>query len=262
MRLKVLIVPFFVVMVLIMFIGYIQPDIGLMEAQKAELAKKSDQVANMETVISNVDALNQSLDSQKELKQFVLRYLPKTMDQGRVIDTFNFLASQAGLSVTQMAMKELAKPVAVVDNTTATINPATGMPITESVFKNPEADTYIASVKVRGSYESIKSFFDRVAHTDRFHKINDIAIEIPENAGAAVPGAVADALAPKTGDLLGTFEASFDYFPGRTVQTAVTIPVFRSAQFDFSVAQKELDRITSPVSELEYVPSGKPNPFK
>lgn len=257
MRLKVLIVPFFIVMILVLSIGYIQPGLGILETQKVELAKKSNQVANIESVVNNVDALSQSLDNKKELTQFMERYLPKQMDQGRVIDAFNFLTTQTGLSITDMAMEESLKVTAVVE---PVVNPATGEVVSETVFKDPVAESYIASVKVRGSYENIKAFFDRISHMDRFHMVNDFAIETPKETEATTD---AKPSAPKTtGNLMGTFKARFDYFPGRAVKTAMAIPIFSKSEFDFSVPKKALDRITSPIADLEYTAAGKPNPFQ
>lgn len=260
MRLKVLVVPFLVIMILVISIGYIKPGMAVLEAQKLERTKKSNQADNIQTVVNNVDALSQSLDNKKELTSFMGRYLPQKMDQGRVIDAFNFLASQSGLVVVDMAMEE--PPKIVMSGAESAVDPTTGMVVADPGFKDPVASTYSASVKVRGSYESIKGFFDRVSHMDRFHKVSDLVIQVPTDTGATASDTKQNA-APKTGkDLIGIFEAKFDYFPGRTVQTAVAVPVFGKSEFDFSVPQKALDRVTSPVAELEYVPAGKPNPFQ
>ena len=84
MRLKILIVPFFSVMILILGIGYIQPEIGTIGETKTALVTKEEQVANMDAVISNIDSLNTVLDAKKESEQFVLRYLPQERDQSRI----------------------------------------------------------------------------------------------------------------------------------------------------------------------------------
>lgn len=259
MRLKVLIVPFFVIMVLVISISYIQPRFVVLEAQKIELAKQSDQVAKIEAVVNNIGKLNQSLDEKKELKKFMELYLPKGIGQGRVIDALNYLASQSGLSVVAMAMEEPAKIAAVAVE--PIINPVTGLPIIESTYKNPEAETYIASVEVRGSYENIKAFFNNVSHMDRFQKISDFSIELPDDAKLAAM-TQDGAASPTTGELVGTFEARFDYFPERVVQTALDVPIFSQSEFDFSVLQAAFDRVTNPVMELNYIPVGKPNPFQ
>lgn len=255
MRLKVLIVPFLIVMVLVLLIGYIQPDIEAMQAKKLELAIKAGQVSDMETVIGNIDMLNGSLDAQKESVQFVMRYFPKTMDQGNVIDALNFLALQSGLSVLGMELKEPPRTSASSD--AATAGNGSGSVGVVPPFQPPAARTYAVSVKVNGSYENIRSFFDQVSHMDRFHKLKSLAIsagelekEVSSTGGATIAG------------LVGTFQADFDYLPEKSAGSALGNPVFQSSQLDFSVVGRVLDRITNAVPELGTPLSGKPNPFQ
>jgi len=111
MRLKVLIVPFFIVMILILSIGYIKPDFDTIQIKKAEKASKELKVTNIDTVTNNISSLNSALDTQLETEKFAYQYLPEVLDQEQVIDAFNFLANQSGLAITKM---DLDRPIEVL----------------------------------------------------------------------------------------------------------------------------------------------------
>lgn len=257
MRLKVLIVPFLVVMILILLIGYIQPDVKAIQAKKLVLAAKAEQVVKMETVINNIDALNSALDTQRESEQFVSRYLPKTMDQGRAIDSLNFLAAQSGLLITGLDLKQPAKEAVSADEETEKTVSGDGSVAAAPSFKPPVAKTYAVSVSVIGSYENLKGFFDHISHMDRFHKLTSFEIAKKEKKDAAAPESTAD-----TGELTGMFQADFDYLPERSAKAVLTAPVFQSSTLDLSVAGEASNRVANPVPELEKPQTGRPNPFQ
>jgi len=83
MRLKVLIVPFFIILILILGIGYIKPDFDSMRMKKAAIAVSEAQGADMETIIANISSLNSSLDTGQNAEQFIYRYLPYSLIRNR-----------------------------------------------------------------------------------------------------------------------------------------------------------------------------------
>jgi len=93
MRLKILIPPLFIVSILILAIGYIKPDFEVMQMKQADIHAKEEAVANMGTIIANIDALNSSLDTRQEFEKLAYRYLPNTQSQEQVIDAFNEVAN-------------------------------------------------------------------------------------------------------------------------------------------------------------------------
>ena len=70
MRFKILLLPFFIVGTLILVIGYIKPGFDTILAQRQEISAKESQVANMETVLENINLLNSSLDTEQKAEQF------------------------------------------------------------------------------------------------------------------------------------------------------------------------------------------------
>lgn len=261
MRLKVLIVPFLVVMILVLGIGYIKPDLETIQMKKAEIVAKDALVANIDTVLANIGSLNRALDAAQESEKFAYRYLPEALDQDRVIDAFNFLATQSGLAIVEM---ELKQPLAAVReealiNASATpfITGAaqSGIAAMPAMAAPAKTKTFILTGGVRGSYENIKAFFDRLAHMERFQKVRLFSIRIDEKS-VSPEGVV------NTADLKGTFSADFEYLPAKPVASALGVPIFFRAAFDLSSINTLASRITSIVPALEKGQPGKPNPFQ
>lgn len=263
MRLKILVVPFFIIMVLVLAIGYIQPDFTVTQDKRAMLAVKEEQIASAQRIVNNAGALAGALDSRKESEQFVLRYLPSALDQDRMIDTVNFIASQSGLLVSDLAVKQELKPVAAVEPVTS-VNPldptaAAGV-LDDTSLLPPEpvvAQAFTLTVKARGTYENLKVFFDRLTHMDRMHTVKSFEIGAADQSGAA-----GTAVKSTGSDLLGTYEASLDYYPVRQIRTALNIPVFQQSQLDFSSVGKAINFVTNVLPALEKPQSGRGNPFQ
>lgn len=263
MRLKVLIVPFFIVMILVLGIGYIKPDIDAVVMKGEQIKATEDQVAKIESVSSNISALNASLDTQPDAEKFMYRYLPRTLSQEQAIDSFNFLAVQSGVSIVSIGLKqepEIAVPEPLIDPA-ASIFVAGGTGL-ESASAPPVAPSVVVkkftlSGSVVGSYENIKLFFDRLAHTERFHQVSLFSLSTtPEQAASA--GTEANS----SGNLTGVFEAEYGYLPAQPVTSAWTLPVFWQSKLDLTKVSSLLGTATSTVPSLEKGESGKPNPFQ
>lgn len=249
MRLKILIPPFLIVMILILAIGYIKPDFDVLQTKKVDIIAKETAVANVDTVVANIASLNDSLDTGQNFEKFAYRYLPDTQSQEQVIDTFNFLVAQSGMIITKMDLKQsqvVAAPV-IVDESGVISDVSATPPL--SVVK-----TFTFSGSVVGSYENIKAFFDRLAHMERFQKVNFFSIAAEKIDQSAE--------APDTNRLVGTFEAEFGYLPAEPIASALIMPIFLRSKFDFSDVNKLLEQTANTVPTLEKGQTGKPNPFQ
>jgi hypothetical protein len=248
MNLKVLTVPFLVVMMLIIAIGYIWPDLSALPEKRAAVSEKEENAASVGAVMNNIDALNGSLDAQKETEQLVDRYFPENMDQGHAIDALNFMASQAGISMSGLDIE--------VSNSKLNEQVSDGAATTAQ--RIPKLSKYVVTAKVSGSYEGIKDFFNRVSHMDLFHKVISFSISVDTKNGASAGSAAAAA----GGALTGAFEAEFGYMPKRPATVIESDPIFRSSQLDFAVANRLTTFITNIVPTTDNQQTGKPNPFQ
>ena len=264
MRLKVLIVPFFIVMILVLSIGYIKPDIDVLAAKQTKIAADEAQAARIEAIVSNISSLNNSLDTSKEAEMFMYRYLPATLAQEQAIDTFNFLALQSGVIIANMKLaqppdKAVAEPLidpaasAFIAGGTGSADADTPLPVPPVIVK-----TFILTGNVAGSYENIKAFFDRLAHTERFQEVRSFSLATAEKTGPATGNAAQEPAA----SLTGVFEAEYGYLPPQALASALSMPIFSQSKFDFSSVNSLLSTIADPVPTLEKGEAGKPNPFQ
>lgn len=245
MRLKVLIPPFLIIMILVLAIGYIKPDIGVLQAKKADVLAKKTMVANVDTVITDIGTLNSSLDAKQDLEKFVYRYLPNTQNQEQVIDAFNFLAMQSGVVIAKMELKQPLVQSVMSEEGNGEV-PGLSQKPALSVAK-----TFTFSGSVIGSYENIKAFFDRMVHMERFQKISLFSIATDTNTEPL-----------DTSHLTGVFETEFGYLPPEPLASAINAPIFLSSQFDFSNVSKSLEQATNVIPVLEKGSTGRPNPFQ
>lgn len=256
MRLKILVIPFSILISLILVIGYIKPDITEIQEKKVVLEGKIAQTNNVSTLISHVESLSTDLASRSDDQQFVEAYLPQEMDQERVIDMFNFLAGQSGVLVSIMSMKEI-QPKVVVEETiqvvagTPMITDGSSVPVPQV---KPKVKAYSALVEVRGEYTNIRDFFNRLAHMNRFGKMENFSMVTNDDTLEA------EAVGPTL--IKGVFQAEFNYFPMQKVGTALNIPVVNKGAFSDDELSTLRSWVESIVSPLENPTTGRPNPFQ
>lgn len=258
MRLKVLLAPFLVVMILIISIGYIKPDVETLQIKRSDILSKENVLTDMDAVLSNIRSLNSSLDAAQDSEKFAYRYLPEAIDQDQIIDAFNFLASQSGLTIIAMDLKQPRAAVReepVVDPSAAPFVTGANTGANPSLARTEQMKTFIFTGSVIGPYENIRAFFDRLGHMERFHEVRSLSIVVDPQATS--PDGNAD-----PNRLRGTFEATIGYFPKKPVASAFNIPVFKQSKLDLSGITTWVERITSVVPALERGEAGKPNPFQ
>jgi Tfp pilus assembly protein PilO len=269
MRLKLIIVPALVILALVVSISFIKPDYDSLLQKKALLRQKQAEVAKIEDTKANIATLIQNLDTKSDMENFTRRYYPETMDQERVIDSFNFMALQSGLIIDSMEMKEIIvekeEALGVGGPLTSVPGPEAMLPEGESsdttmmpTYKAPTPGSYVAQVKAKGGYENIKNFLDRLSRMDRMNSLVQMSIKVDEKEAAANT----EEVTPATDQLVGTFEARFDYVKGKEKQNAIGIPVFDQGTLTLDTIEQAQARATSAVPVLTVNESGRANPFQ
>ncbi len=259
MRLKILMVPFAILISLVLGIGFIKPDITIMQEKQAILETKLGQSNNMTTLLNNIAALGNDLDSQTESESFLADYLPKTIDQEKVIDKFNFLANQSGVFLVGISFKEAERKEAEI----APVEPVSAPLVTGGDIGVPLApvaqpvitQSFASEVTVKGSYDNVKDFFTRVAHMNRYHQTRKFSLAVFHETGDE-----SDSDGAST--LVGIFEADFDYLPSHKVASALGEPVFMRSTLDTSSLSTVLSWVTNTVPALQSPLTGRPNPFQ
>ncbi|MFZ1654794.1 MAG: hypothetical protein WAT84_03120 [Candidatus Moraniibacteriota bacterium] len=263
MSLKILILPVFVILEVVLVIGYIKPNISAILAKQAEMATAEAELAQADLITGNIQTLSQSLAERSEMVSFVDRYYPSALDEERVVDMFNYLAQQSGVIVS--GVKITPKPVtqtsasAYDEALNAGMSPEQATAHAEAAVRaTPQG--YKAEVAVFGAYPNIKDFFSRVYHADRLHETTNLAIAYRKPEATPAEDEAVQGILPNF--LIGTFEANFPYVGKQLVGEPLTEPMFQSATMDFEPAEQAFTFVTSPLPPLDSGAGGRPNPFE
>ncbi len=263
MSLKILILPTFIILEVVIAIGYIKPNVDGILAKQIEIQTAKDDLAKVDSVIANIQTIGKSIGSRAEAVNFIEKYYPKKLDEERVVDMFNFLAQQSGIIVTGVAVT--ADPeVRVAD---AVYNEAVNNGVTpEEATLMAEAATlaapksYTAKVTVIGGYQNIKDFFSKIHHSDRLHETSEFAIEYRKQDPNKAEEEAAAGI--QSNFLIGTLRAKFPYVGQQRTGNALNDPLFQSSTFNFKTAEQAISFVTNPLPVLEGGQGGRENPFE
>ncbi|MFA9262741.1 MAG: hypothetical protein ACEQSB_05365 [Undibacterium sp.] len=261
MKLKILVLPAFIILELVLAIGYIKPNLDAITDKQTEITVQKDALSRVDSVKSNIGTISEVLSRRRETADFIERYYPKSLDEERVVDMFNYLAQQSGASVVDVNVKQNEKVVTVVENAV----PVDGAAVDTSIaVEAPREmpDSYEVEISVLGEYQSIKDFFNRVYQVDRLHVTKEFSI-IHRKEDELVKSADGETMeaAPKK-VLLGTIKADFPYIKEKRVANALNIPIFQASEFDFTEADKLVEFVKNPLPPLEVGGAGRVNPFE
>lgn len=263
MSLKILILPAFIILELIIAIGYIKPNVDAILAKRDEILGVEESLARVDSVIANIQSVGRSLKGRGEIVSFVERYYPSSLDEERVVDMFNYLAQQSGIIVTEVsAMKTPAINVADGVYNDAVNN---GLTPEEATAKAQAAalaapQMYSAKVVALGAYPNLKDFMNRIYRSDRLHTTKKFSIAYRNRD----PDKVEEELARGIQDnfLIGTVEAEFPYVGEQRVSDALNDPLFQSPSFDYTIAEEAATFVTSPLPTLDTGMTGRANPYE
>jgi hypothetical protein len=263
MSLKLLILPTFIILSLVIAIGYIKPEVDTILSRRDEIVAQKEALTRVDAVAQNIRSLDQALDARRETENFVLKYFPRSLDEERVVDMLNYLAQQSGVIVTEIIVTEnpLVRPdVAAMASADGGTDPAALDPASVAAFEASLPRTYTAKATVFGAYPNLKDFFSRVYRTDRLHATRQFVVTYREKEDANTEE---DALLGiQENFLLGTLETDFAYKTEKRAGIALTNPLFQTSSFNFSAADRLIDFVTSPLPPLEADPAGKSSPFE
>ena len=258
MSLKILFFPTVIILAVILVIGYIQPDIETIFAKRSEKEVKMEDLRKAELIYANITALNKALDGRQEAESFIKRYFPQSIDQERALDIVNFLAQQTGVVVTDIDMIKNERPrTEAVGTVGAGVDPTevSVSTVTEAPPEVPES--YRVGIVTMGTYENLRSFFDRLYRTDRFRVLRDLKLS---DLDLAREGEGGEIIPPDF--LKGEIVLDFLYLPKKNSGNALTKSLFQQSELDFSSANRLIDFVNSPVGDLAPSTLGRNNPFQ
>lgn len=261
MSLKILVLPTFIIIELIVVILYVKPNADAILEQRAQIDSESEALAKVDAVRENVQSIAQSLKSRTDTVRFVQAYYPEVLDEERVIDLFNYLAQQSGVIVAKVAIQQ--KAVAAPEGSSYQDFLNAGLTPEQATIQEEAAQaaipkSYTGRVSVVGEYANIKDFFSRVRHADRIQRVREYSVE----AKASEKKNEEDAPAQPSTVLAGELEVEFPYVKKQRAQSVLNDPLFQTNTFDFAPADRVVNYVTSPLPKLEPGAAGRTNPFE
>lgn len=257
MSLKNISFPLFLVILVFIALNFIRPTVlSILDKNKSKGLKEAE-LRTVQATLASIGTLAESRAGILAGDQGVLaiEYLPYASDQDRVVDILNYLSIQVGASISSITFDESdAQPRPAV---AVPVEPLADGSMPQMPPQAPTPKAFSVEVTMTGTYDSLKSFMERVTNANRLHAVSSFSIS--EKKKDAVPEGEA---APATdGFLDAVFTAEFSYLPEEQYENAYLHPVFAAGKFDTG-ALDELSKIRSDVPTfLEPTVSGRSNPF-
>lgn len=249
MSLKILFIPFSFIMIIVLAIGYIKPlyqefllKQTVYHGLEQQLSQVNNRLGNINAVLSDFSSdFTDTLDGKGEREVLIDQYIPEAIDQDRVVDAFNYLALQAGVTISSIVMNnKVADPAVntvaqevIVNSQSVLLNGAgsamdTAFDSALALKANyPGPKKYQAKLILNGNYESFVTFLNLIYHMNRENEIETFSLKNnPETKDA-------DGNTEDSSLLVGELSVLFMYYPGLTnasIQNAEALDIFSTGK--------------------------------
>jgi Tfp pilus assembly protein PilO len=157
MKLRLLIIPVAILLVVIATIGILLPQTFEIIGATKNAKEAKENLADTMAKIENADKLSYELTVNVEKQNILLRYIPKNKQEETIINNLDTIASSEGVAITSLAM--------VAEKKNADPGEASTKKKEEKASSN-KLKTVEFSVNVVGSYDQIKSFLTKTKRHD------------------------------------------------------------------------------------------------
>ncbi len=163
MKLKILITPIITILIIILLIWFVHPQysngVNGVKDEYAQLKQYREKILSIDNMQKKANEISVQINSVSPEKAILYRFIPEKIREEKIIDNLNMLASTYHLGVFDIVVKPLK-----INNLAQSITKKqTLFPISQKVEVH---------MKLSGSYNSIKQFFNDLSQLDRY---NDVA---------------------------------------------------------------------------------------
>jgi len=260
MKVKILLVPLFLVSSITIFIWLLYPTFSEFREKKNDLLEAQNQVADIETKLEKTSILKKELSNNSLNQEMIYSFLPEAQNEEEVIDILNNIAASEGVSISSISID---KPKALIEPTRVSTEDSGANSLSASGFsvgsENAEANTFvpsanvrnfIASMRVSGSYERIRNVIGKLNKTKRFNRIRVLSINKNNNQDNDANVLSLD------------LEINFNYLEKVKTVNSLNNQIFTSGKFNLASVIESLEQYrTGYISNLNSGNSGKSNPF-
>lgn len=244
MRLKIFLTPLAFLVAVVVSIWYIWPAAMNIQLKMDEVKISQENLNTTLEKKNNVAILADSLDKNKDKEEFILKFIPSSKDEEKIVNGLNYLASDSGVSLFNVSMKDdkvSEKPVAS-DLTT----PEQSRDASSTM---PAIKFALVNIAISGKYENIKIFLSQLHKMEIINKINSLSIlkATGDDTG---------------GDILtANLEIKFGYMPYINQAGNNLSAVFSKSNFNFDSYSKINELVSQKIPVLDAGQKGKANPF-
>ncbi len=247
MKLKILILPLVIVVVMYLAIWVIAPaysEISML-GNDLDIAKKNlDDINNK---VDNANKLTQALSVTSDQQNILIQYLPENKQEEEIIGSINSIAAANGVSMLSLALEAKADPldqaIPEEEYMNAKLSPEQ---LAAMVPKKTSAKNLSASITIVGEYAKIKSFIVSLNKFKRFNEV--ISLEIKRSGD-------------KNELLQASMAVGLNYLPKIASAATINNDIFADGKFDMSVVD-EIRKNTTDVSRIDVGSIGsRVNPF-
>jgi Tfp pilus assembly protein PilO len=254
MKLKILLVPVLIVLIIIMAIWVVFPSLQDLNNKKVDLEKATFKLSDIQNKNDKADILSQSLNSNTDKLNTVLTYIPNQEKEEEIISNLNSLASSSGLSVFSMTVAPVEKTEEIVAvDASATGAPVDGTGVMPVEAAKPVISNFKVNLGVAGSYENIKNFLGKVASLRRFNIV--AGLKISKNT------TVKSEEQASSNNLQANVSFNFNYIVKNNSVMNIDDSVFSGSGFDMSVVDNIQSKMNTIVNGLTVGAIGMTNPF-
>ncbi|MFA4817973.1 MAG: hypothetical protein WC608_04615 [Parcubacteria group bacterium] len=241
MKLKLLIAPLLVLLIVVMAIWVIGPAYQNLQAQKKELAAAQKKLADIQEKNMLAAKLKQALADNPAQKEMLLKYLPEKAQEELIIENLSSLMQGEGLTLVNLAVLDDSRKKST--QAAPVMNDASPGEIAPAALA---ADSIGISVGFVGPYEKIRSFMGKLATLKRDNNV--AALKITAVAAAA-------------GSLQADMVLNLAYFTGGNSAINASSSVFSKDAFDMLTIDQIKNKLSTEIIPVTIGEAGKANPF-
>ncbi len=253
MSIKRLSFPIFITVAVFLGIFSVRPAVVSILEKRQIRSEKESELAVVESTGQGLEALFASREvllGQEEGKT-VYDYLPVSVDQNRVVDTFNYYAMQSGIVIDSVVFEDkenMKSPYFAAQESEPKdrLVPPTA----------PKSESFMLKADIQGSYESMKMFLKEMSSPARSYELISFSAEKKDTGVGADGQPISD-----SGILYGNFVAEFFYLPENRYPQGYLLPVFEVGEYDLSPIEELMLNGKKVPSLSEPESAGRGNPF-
>jgi predicted DNA binding CopG/RHH family protein len=244
MKVKILLVPLFLVISIILVIWLVYPAYIDLKLKNKELSEVKNKVSDMDLKLQKTIKLMSTLNENTEEQRIIYDFLPDSQKEEDVIDSLNNIASSEGVSIAALSVE---RPKVSLKSIQTTEENSLG---NKGFTPSAKIKNFEVSFKILGNYEKIKNVIKKINQAKRFNEINYFAIA--KNNGQEA-----------SSELLSlNLIMNFNYLEKIKSVSLVDNKIFSSGKFNTATLLEDLAKYRAGyVSRLTVGETGKSNPF-